>query len=274
MAAACLSLAACSGTSTGSSATAPPTTASAAPGQSAATTPAGSAEWSYSGDTGPEDWGNIAPACKTTKTSEQSPIDVRTATLTKKGAVPVVIHYSATDFELENNGHTIEAVPQDTKHDFITLGKTRYYLQQFHFHATSEHQINGKNTPMEMHLVHKSDSGATVVVGVLLKSGAANTPLAELFDSIPAEENSDDPVDLHHTIDLSKVIPADTELAQYEGSLTTPPCSEGVRWSLFLAPVTLSPAQIAAYTAVYPHNNRPIQPLSGRSVAESSATER
>lgn len=118
--------------------------------------------------------------------------------------------------------------------------------------------------------VHVHLVAATAVGAVRYGEGGS----CRSVDSIPAHENSDDPVELHSAIDLSKVLPADSELAQCEGSLTTPPCSEGVRWNLFLTPISLSSAQIAAFTAVYPHNNRPVQPMNGRTLAESRASER
>lgn len=227
--------------------------------------------WSYDGVTGPEHWGDIAPGCATTPESTESPIDIEKGSLVADSGTDVRLNYTPATFEVENNGHTIEAVPTSLKQNSIIIDGTTYYLQQFHFHTQSEHQINGANSPMEMHLVHKSDAAQIAVIGVLLDSGTASEPLAELFTSIPPAENSSTPVELHHEIDMRKLVPGDPTLAQYDGSLTTPPCTEGVRWNVFLAPLTLSAEQIAAYTAVYDDTSRPVQPLNGRTVAQGSA---
>jgi carbonic anhydrase len=106
---------------------------------------------------------------------------------------------------------------------------------------------------------------------VLLDSGATNEPLAELFTSIPAQENEDAPVQLPRAIDLDQLIPSGSALARYQGSLTTPPCTEGVRWNVFLTPATLSADQIAAFCGVFAHNSGPVQPLNGRTVVQTAA---
>lgn len=229
------------------------------------------AEWSYSGDGGPDHWGDIAPGCATTTDSAESPIDIEKSSLAAGPVADVVIHYTPAAFEVENTGHTIEAVPLDNKHNSITIDGVPHYLQQFHFHAQGEHQIDGVNAPLELHLVHRSEAGDLAVLGVLLGSGSANEPLAELFTSIPAQVNEDAPVELRHEIDVAALIPTDRALAQYQGSLTTPPCTEGVRWNVFLTPQTVSAQQLAAYTAVYANNSRPVQPLNGRTVAQGAA---
>ncbi|HEY5880502.1 MAG TPA: carbonic anhydrase family protein [Nakamurella sp.] len=223
------------------------------------------------GNTGPDHWGDIAPGCATTADSAQSPIDIDKAALAAGPANTVTVRYTPAAFEVENNGHTVQAVPDDTKENSITIAGSAYYLQQFHFHAESEHQIDGANAPMELHLVHQDDAGRLAVLGVLLESGAASEPLAELFTSIPAQENEDAPVELHHEIDPGRLTPTDPTLARYQGSLTTPPCTEGVEWNVFLTPMTLSSEQIAAYTAVFAGNSRPVQPLNDRTVVEAVA---
>ncbi len=228
-------------------------------------------EWSYTGANGPEHWGDIAAGCATTPESTESPIDIDKGSLSSGSGAPVTLNYTPAEFELENNGHTIEAIPVDPQQNSITIDGTTYYLAQFHFHTRSEHRIDGVNAPMELHLVHRSDDGQVAVIGVLLDSGAASEPLAELFGTIPPEENESAPVELHQAIDVAALLPSDPTLAQYDGSLTTPPCTAGVRWNVFLTPVTLSADQIAAYTAVYDNNSRPVQPLNGRTVAEATA---
>ncbi|WP_395728179.1 carbonic anhydrase [Nakamurella sp.] len=272
----------CAGSNQGSSGTTAPAASSASASASASesgsafgsasvSAPPALSVWSYDGATGPEHWGDIAPGCATTPESTESPIDIEKGSLVPDSGTDVTLNYTPATFEVENNGRTIEAVPTDLEQNSIIIDGTTYYLQQFHFHTKSEHRINGATSPMEMHLVHKSDAGQIAVVGVLLDSGTASEPLAELFASIPPAENSSAPVELHHEIDVSKLVPSDPTLAQYDGSLTTPPCTEGVRWNVFLAPSTLSAEQIAAYTAVYDDTSRPVQPLNGRTVAQGSA---
>ncbi|GAA1795938.1 carbonic anhydrase family protein [Leucobacter iarius] len=233
-----------------------------------APSPSAKAEWSYSGSNGPEHWGEYGAACEATSASHESPIAIDTAKLMPGSASSrVVPHYTAAAFELENNGHTIEAVPEDAKANSVELNGKTYYLQQFHFHATSEHTVNGKSTPAELHLVHKADDGTLLVLGVLIETGRPNTALAEVFESIPAK-TSEEGEKLQQPIDPHALLPQNLESVQYAGSLTTPPCSEGVQWNLFLNPVSISAEQLAAYTAVYPDNHRPVQPLHDRTLTE------
>jgi carbonic anhydrase len=180
----------------------------------------------------------------------------------------VKISYVPTSFSVENNGHTIEAIPADLHADSVVIDDTTYYLQQFHFHATSEHLINGASAAAELHLVNKSDDGEIVVLSLLIQPGAASAPLAEMFSALPPTVTEEgDEVELAQPIDLATMIPADLTSVRYDGSLTTPPCSEGVNWNVFLAPVTFSPEQLAALTALYPDNHRPTQPLHDREVS-------
>lgn len=267
--------AACAGSDQGSSGTTTASTSASESGSGFGSTSASAVPaplvWSYDGVTGPANWGDIAPGCATTPESTESPIDIEKGSLVADSGATVTLNYSPAEFEVENNGHTIEAVPTDLKQNSITIDGTTYYLQQFHFHTLSEHRINGANSLMEMHLVHRNDAGQLAVIGVMLDSGTASQPLAELFTSIPPQENKSAPVELHQEIDVGKLVPDDPTLAQYDGSLTTPPCTEGVRWNVFLAPMTLSAEQIAAYTAVYDDTSRPVQPLNGRTVSQGSA---
>lgn len=227
-----------------------------------------STHWSYDGADGPAHWDTVAKACKNTSEAHESPIDIVTsAMVSNPAATAVVTHYVPTSFELENNGHTIEAVPEDLTANTIELDGTTYALQQFHFHADSEHTVDGKHSAAELHLVHKSADGKVAVLALLLQDGAANDSLSQLFASIPAKETEEGhEVDLGTPIDLTSLIPTGSLSAQYDGSLTTPPCTEGVRWNVFLTPVSISKEQLAEFTAVYPDNHRPVQPLHKREV--------
>lgn len=223
-----------------------------------------STTWSYGGADGPAHWGAVAKACMDTAESQESPIDIVTASLgINAAATPVETHYASTTFHLENHGHTIEAVPDVAGANTIELDGTTYTLQQFHFHADSEHTVDGVHSDAELHLVHKATDGGVAVLAVFLQPGAASEALAQLFASVPAQGHE---IALSTPIDLTNIIPAGSVSAQYDGSLTTPPCTEGVRWNVFLNPVTISAEQLADFTAVYEDNHRPVQPLHGREV--------
>lgn len=248
--------------------------AGCAPESTAERTPSSTAgeEWSYRGANGPEHWGEFGAACENRTASHESPIDIATANLgSGTGSDRVRTNYTSASFELENNGHTVEAVPVDPQANSVEVGGTRYFLQQFHFHASSEHRVDGRSTAAELHLVHRSEDGRLLVLAVLLEAGAENAALDELFDRIP-HEVSERGERLENLIDPVQLLPRDRASFQYDGSLTTPPCTEGVRWNVFTSPVTVSAAQLADYVSVYPDNHRPVQPLHGRRVTAVDGT--
>lgn len=228
-----------------------------------------SAAWSYSGANGPARWGEVAAACTNTSAAHESPIDIVTADLVAGSAEhAVVLDYEPTAFELENNGHAIEAVPQSLTADSIVLDGERYDLQQFHFHVGSEHTVDGAESAAELHLVHQSRSGEVVVLGVLLSVGEENAELAQLLREVPTESTGEgEAVELTTPIDPAALLPQGSLSAQYDGSLTTPPCTEGVRWNVYLTGVTVSAEQLAALAAAYPDNHRPVQALHDRAVS-------
>src|SRR6476661_1478693 len=182
-------LAACS---TGSTTTTASSASAAAGSPATSSSPALPAQdevaWTYSGDTGPENWGSIAPGCGPGSTGNQSPIDIESAGLvpeTPATAGAVTINYLPTIFEVENTGRTIEAVPEDVHTNSITIDGKSFYLLQFHLHNPSEHTVDNASFGMELHLVNKSDDGALAVLGVLMNTGVENSPLAELFSKMP-----------------------------------------------------------------------------------------
>ncbi|HKP59386.1 MAG TPA: carbonic anhydrase family protein [Polyangiales bacterium] len=221
------------------------------------------AHFSYEGEQGPAHWGDEAPGwglCSTGK--QQSPIDIP---LNAKAVVPadVQIHYVPAPLSIVNNGHTVEVeYPSGSE---IDLAGTKYALVQFHFHARSEHAIGGKTYPLELHLVHKSADGALAVVGVLIEEGAANATLEPVFNSMPASAGPEQHV-AGATIDAAKLLPPTLSMYRYEGSLTTPPCSEHVKWHVLATPIQASAAQIAHFTHIYQTDARPTQPLGERAV--------
>lgn len=206
--------------------------------------------WSYEGEGSPEHWGALNEEYKTCQNGmNQSPI------------------YIDGPITLINNGHTIQAGLKTTTADTVTIDGTPFTLQQFHFHAPSENTVHGKHYAMEMHLVHKSAQGAVAVVAVMFDQGAENSELNKLWATMP--EKADQTAKIVTQMDLNALLPADKTYWRFSGSLTTPPCSEGVTWIVLKHPLTLSSAQLAKFShAMHHDNNRPVQPLNGRVVIE------
>lgn len=221
--------------------------------------------WSYEGDTGPQHWGSLEAdyeACGLGK--KQSPIDI--AKPTQADLKNVEFHYSPSALNIVNNGHTVQ-VNYDPG-SYIVLDGTRYDVTQFHYHAPSEHEVDGKGFPAELHIVHADSQKNLAVVGLLLQSGAENEALAPFIDNLPPTQSEER--DAGVQIDIKGLIPADQTTYRYDGSLTTPPCSEGVEWVVMTTPVSLSADQLSALGDVYDANNRPVQALNGRTVDEDS----
>lgn len=266
-----LVLAGCSADSSESASSSAP-----APSSAASTSPSESApEWGYTGAEGPANWGDVAPACAGGPASTQSPIDIDIDSLTlahSDAQGPVELAFKPTTWSVFNNGHTVEAAPEGDAGGF-TVDGTTYTVAQFHFHDPSEHTIDGANAPMEMHIVAKTADGKIAVLGLLFEVGDANADLAEVFASMPAEvTEEEDGVELSTPIDLGAIVPAGAPLARYMGSLTTPPCTEGVLWDVYLSNATISADQLAAFQALYTGNNRPVQDLNGREIDEVTET--
>jgi carbonic anhydrase len=218
--------------------------------------------WSYSGAAGPEHWSEFGASCGLGKA--QSPIDIQHAEQKDLPAIHFAYHPSA--LKVINNGHTIQAnyAPGST----ITVGGKSYQLVQFHFHHLSETTIEGKHSPMELHLVHKSKDGNLAVVAVFLQEGHGNSTVGTVWANLPHEVEKEFTPE-HVEIEAVNLLPADHKYFTFAGSLTTPPCSEGVTWLVLEKPMTLSKEQIAKFAALYPDNARPVQPLNGRVVLES-----
>ncbi len=217
--------------------------------------------WSYEGESGPAHWGEVSPdfeACSRGKS--QSPIDI--ANPVKDGKEAVTFDYKQSGLNVVNNGHTIQ-VNYD-KGSSIKINGVSYDLVQLHFHDPSEHTVNGKSYGMELHLVHKNSGGELAVVGVLIENGAENPAFKALWADLPA--GAGDKKELARTINAADFLPAERTFYHYAGSLTTPPCSEGVSWFVIEKPIQMSEAQIARFKEIIKGNNRPVQPLNGRKV--------
>jgi carbonic anhydrase len=219
-------------------------------------------DWSYSGATGPEHWGDLGSqnaACKLGR--EQSPIDIRD---TEEGkAQPVDFNYQPSPLNIINNGHTIQI--NYAPGSKISVDGKEYEVVQFRFHHPSEEKVQGKVYDMVTHIVHKDSEGHLAVVAVLMQSGKENPFLRSLWTHLPSTPGKEQSVG-DVSINVADLLPATTGYYTFEGSLTTPPCSEGVRWFVLKSPVEVSPAQLAAFAKLYPHNARPIQPTNGRRI--------
>jgi carbonic anhydrase len=245
----------------------------AAAGALAATLTAGTAalaqehaaHWSYSGANGPAHWGAEDPAYATCSSgTRQSPIDIETANTAS--LPPIEFSYKAFPLTVTDTHHTFQVnVPAGS--GGISVGGDHYELVQFHFHRPSEELIHGKHYAMVAHLVHKNDKGELAVVAVLIHEGAANAFLKPIFDNFPVEGAESRVVGTD--VDLMQLLPAKRGYYTFEGSLTTPPCSEHVRWFVLKHAVQASAAQVGQFAARYPHNARPTQPLNARNIEES-----
>jgi carbonic anhydrase len=216
--------------------------------------------WSYSGDTGPEHWGELDPAfalCSLGKA--QSPIDLAHAQPAARA--PVAYRYGQAALCIRNNGHSIQVECGDSS--AIELDGQRYALSQFHFHAPSEHTVAGRSYDMEAHLVHASAQGELAVVGVFMRRGRYHAGLAALWQHLPQHEG-ESYTSGEIVVRPEVLLPASRRAYRYEGSLTTPPCTEGVHWIVLAEPIEISPAQLAAFRALYNGNNRPPQPRHDR----------
>jgi len=219
--------------------------------------------WDYEGEGGPENWSKLDPkntACAIGQ--RQSPIDIRDGI--KVDLESIKFNYRPSTFRIVDNGHTIQV---EVGENSINLTGKSYELVQLHFHRPSEEKVNGQRFDMVVHLVHKSDEGQLAVVAVLLERGSENPFIQTLWNNLPLERNT--PVQPPATqIDLASLLPATRSYYTYMGSLTTPPCSEGVLWLVMKQPVQVSQDQINIFSRLYRNNARPIQSSAGRVIKE------
>lgn len=223
--------------------------------------------WSYSGEGGPAHWGQLQDDYATcAKGQRQSPIPIEAGHTLKGPAAALEFNYRPSKGTVTNTGHTV-AVEVDG-HNTLSVRGTTYLLQQFHFHHPAEERIDQQSYPMVAHLVHRDDLGRLAVLAVLLEPGEANALIEKVWTHMPLDVGDSVrlPPDL---LDLGALLPKDQRYYQYLGSLTTPPCTEGVLWLILKQPVSLSAAQLQLFGQLYPHNARPLQPLNDRPVREA-----
>jgi len=223
--------------------------------------------WSYAGQMGPSHWAELDPkfaACGNGKA--QSPIDIQVREVRGERLPALAFDYKSTPLHIVDNGHTVQ-VDADPG-SWLRIGDDRYQLIQFHFHHPSEERINGKGADMVAHFVHRDASGGLAVVAVFLNTGEANATVDELWSHLPKKDHQAAFKDV--LINPAALLPRELGYFTYSGSLTTPPCSEGVRWIILKSPRTLSKDEIATFTARYPNDARPVQKLNGRLVLASN----
>ena len=222
-------------------------------------------EWDYGKDHGPGHWGALKPeftACLSGH--HQSPIDIQK---TEKADLPSIqFQYSASPLRIVDNGHTIQVNYEPGSS--IRVGEREYALKQFHFHRPSEERVHGRRHGMSLHLVHADAAGQLAVVAVLLDAGAENALVRQLWNNLPKEEGKEERRN-DVRINAADLLPADRGYYTFEGSLTTPPCTENVTWFVLKEPVTVSRGEIAQFAKEYPDDARPTQPIYDRIVKET-----
>lgn len=216
--------------------------------------------WGYEGEGAPDHWSKLSEDFTTCGAGRmQSPIDLQG--INTRGAAIVSTSYQAGPLTIMNNGHTVQA--NFAKGSRLVSGGKEFGLVQVHFHTGSEHAVSGKRYPLEAHFVHADESGRLAVLGIFFEEGAENGELAKLIAAAP--RNKADPQEVAGVrFDPNGLLPGSLSVYRYMGSLTTPPCSEGVNWHVADTPLTASKAQIEALHTIMGDNARPVQPLNNR----------
>ena len=241
--------------------------AAALAGHAAPSAHGGEVHWAYEGEHGPERWGHMKPEFNACATGQrQSPIHIQSTDTAPGPAEPIEFHYSGSGGSVVNNGHTIQVDPMG--HNWIRVRGSVYQLVQFHFHHPAEEKVNYKGFAMVAHLVHKNEAGQLAVVAVLMDVGQNNAFVQKVWTRMPLDTQDRVPLP-DDLLDLNELLPSDQRYYQFMGSLTTPPCSEGVLWMVLKQPVTLGADQLKLFTKLFPMNARPVQAVNGRLVREA-----
>lgn len=227
----------------------------------------GEAHWTYDGETGPQNWSQLKPEYETCATGQrQSPIHIEEGATLPGPAEPLLFNYQASNGSVVNNGHTIQV---DVEGDnTLAVRGSVYKLVQFHFHHPAEEKVNYKGFSMVVHLVHKNAAGQLAVLAVLMDPGASSPLVEKVWTHMPLDvaDRVKLPVGL---INLVELLPQDQRYYQFIGSLTTPPCTEGVLWMVLKQPMTLSRSQLRLFSQLFPNNARPAQAVNNRIVREA-----
>lgn len=228
----------------------------------AGTAAASEGQWSYAGKTGPEHWAELDPAYSLcAKGANQSPVNLTGCLETK--LEPLTFDYNGLVIKIKNNGHSIQA--DYAAGSTLTVNGKTYELKQIHFHAPSEHQVKGEHFPLEGHFVHADADGHLVVLAVLYDYGKENPALKKLWRQMPKKAGQEE--GMASRVRADGLLPEKRDYLRLNGSLTTPPCTEGVLWLILRNPVMVSKAQVKQFTEVMGGpNNRPVQPLNVRAL--------
>ena len=228
-------------------------------------------KWGYEADNGPAVWAQLSEDYRLcAEGRRQSPIDLADAS--PKRSPSVTFNYISSPLTVVNNGHTVQV--NYSEGSSMEIEGARYELLQFHFHSPSEHTLSGESLDIEMHLVHRNaSSGELAVVGALVRRGSENAAFAPVWENIPAEAGEPRRID-GASINAEDLLPSERLFYRYDGSLTTPPCSEGVKWFVLTTPIEMSAAQIETFRSVINGNNRPVQPLNERELCVDVPAEK
>ncbi len=220
--------------------------------------------WDYDAD-GPDHWAELDRDYLTCKSGrQQSPVDLPVHARLEPSEHITIDYHSVPSVTLRNNGHTVQANLPSGNGNGVVIDGVPFELAQFHFHLPSEHTVDGVGTTMEAHFVHKSAAGGMAVLGVLLETAPEPSAFAPILSVAPQAVDAETVVP--GPIDLRAMLPSVTDQYRYQGSLTTPPCSEGVSWTVLGSSVAVTAAEAERYRALFAHSNRPTQPLNGRAV--------
>ncbi len=225
-----------------------------------------SSTWGYTGEKGPTHWASLSTDNAACSGKNQSPINLTGFIEADLKAIEFSYDKQGKDSkEILNNGHTIQINTQKNSH--IMVDDQKFTLLQVHFHSPSENHLNGKSYPFEAHLVHANEAGELAVIGVFFEVGDANSALTKAWSALPKHQGQN--FHIANLVSSSELLPDSKDYYRFNGSLTTPPCSEGVRWLVMKQSMTLSDWQLKAFNKVLKEaNNRPIQPLNARSIMQ------
>jgi len=224
--------------------------------------------WGYTGHGAPENWGDLTPDYATCKLGgSQSPINIsKDVIVATTGLEPIDFHYVTKANEVINNGHSIQV--NVASGSYIKIDGKEFELKQFHFHTPSENQIEGENFPLEAHFVHAAKDGSLAVVALMFEDGKSNEIIEKVWSKMPKEANKSAKIELSANM-INQLLPTDKKYYRFDGSLTTPPCSEGVRWFVLKDYATISKEEVAEFLHTMHHpNNRPVQPVNARKVLQ------
>ena len=223
------------------------------------------AHWGYTGDVSPSHWGDLNEKFTMCKQGQvQTPINI--IPTDDKDLTSLNLDYTTSSLNVVNNGHTVQVNIKNGSS--VTLDGEKYELKQFHFHTPSENNINGNSYPLEAHFVHATKDGKLAVIAVMFQEGKSNPILEKIWKKFPLEENHTVTIDLDNN-DIKAIMPSDKDYYKFMGSLTTPPCSESVKWNVYKKVMNISKEQVREFYNIFGHtNNRPLQNTNHRTISE------